>query len=141
MQEILLLFVVCWSLSVVCRSFERIGNACLYVCFFVFFLVPSPGSCRKLSWWRMSTGSDDKRNNYNDTSALVLNYHVLPTRESMHGIHDVCDDHWERLLRVCVSLSFSLLLSSWSCFLNTAKETVVCLHRLLLSSSMMHHAG
>jgi hypothetical protein len=25
--------------------------------------------------------------------------------------------------------------------LNTSKETVVCLHRLLLSSLMMHHAG
>jgi hypothetical protein len=38
--------VVCWSLSVVCRSFERNGNACL----FVSFIVQSPGSCRKLSW-------------------------------------------------------------------------------------------
>jgi hypothetical protein len=34
MQEILLLFVVCWSLSVVCRSFKRNGNACLFICLF-----------------------------------------------------------------------------------------------------------
>jgi hypothetical protein len=47
-QEILLLFVVCRSLSVVCRSFERNGNACLFVCLFVssFRLQVLAGSCR-----------------------------------------------------------------------------------------------
>jgi hypothetical protein len=41
-------FVASWSLSVVCRSFERNGNACLYVCLFFssFRLQVLAGSCR-----------------------------------------------------------------------------------------------
>jgi hypothetical protein len=133
-------FVASWSLLVVCCSFERNGNACLYVRLFFssFRLQVLAGSCRGDACPQAATISATTTTHplwYLTTTCCRLG------RACMASMTCATITGKDSSVSLSLSLSFSLLLSSWSCFLNTSKETVVCLHRLLLSSLMMHHAG